>query len=434
MQNSDYDSRVKQIIKIETILNYILRIALGASIIAFLLILFGGNAKAQDVQDIFSVPRVRSTAIGAQVFQPDTGAGYKEIEADNVLGKNIVGTPGNFAKANLNLRGGQGSVRNPGFNHQVNENLEYPIISNYRPPLYDPFESGIKKDVPIPPTPKQIPENVAFSIENAINGRDVDSGTTETVFEFRADVSRNSLVRWDINSDGEFESYFSGTKSFRYLFEEPGVYQITMEALNQAGEISSASKYIKVVENTPPVAVFFIDKLTAPINSILKLDTSLSYDNQYALNELWFRFDWNGDGFYDTDYKNKTIWRHRFQEIGKQTIRMEAVDPEGATSTSSVEIEILEDSAPVPRLMIENLKNGRFHFDATASTDDYTDKLRYRWDFNYNGESDIMFDTNWSFLPRYNYTYELKGERMVRLQVMDEQGQVSQKFARIKVV
>lgn len=73
-------------------------------------------------------------------------------------------------------------------------------------------------------------------------------------------------------------------------------------------------------------------------------------------------------------------------------------------------------------------------FDASLSTDkESTDNLKYRWDFNYTGSDDINFNTNWQNSPFSKGHYDFSGEKIIRLQVMDEDGAISNSFAKINV-
>jgi len=77
-------------------------------------------------------------------------------------------------------------------------------------------------------------------------------------------------------------------------------------------------------------------------------------------------------------------------------------------------------------------KNKVFTFDASPSTDaESLKKLLYRWDFNYTGPDDIIFDTGFSSAPKHSGQYGIPGRKVVRLQVKDADGATSESFLEI---
>jgi hypothetical protein len=199
-------------------------------------------------------------------------------------------------------------------------------------------------------------------------------------------------------------------------------------------------KNITVVENTPPHAVFGVDKVQAPVNTIFTFDSSLSSDDQYNRYNLYYRFDWDSDGQWDTNYQNKNQWNHIYREAGHYKITMEAMDPEGAKSKSALEVDVTGDLPPHAEMTVgtenrNSLGLNSYTFDASGSSDDHTplSRLKFRWDFNYSGKNDIVFDSAWSNSPKFTGSYKLGGSKTIRLQVMDEQGQIDEAFSKIEV-
>ncbi len=408
-------------------------------VITALLLVFGPTALAQD----FNVPFVRSTGKGAEVFDTSTGAGY----TGKTYRDAVEGVPGNFEVGNLDLRGGTGNVRNPGFTHTERHPepepgfthterhpepesgfTHEPRIDYYRPPLYDPFETPADREVPLPP---EIEVESAFAKFTA----KPEAGTIHTTFTFQAEPTsltypaQQLRVRWDFDGDGQADTYFSSLKRIQHRYEEAGVYSVRLEVLDPAGNVSEAHTQIKVVENDKPMAAFTADKIKGPRKMIVRFDTSASSDNQYSNAELAYRFDWDGNGIFDTEYQKKTIWNHMYREAGTYETIMEVSDPEGATAKAKIIIEVLEDDGPTARFTVEKGAIGQYFFNAESSTDDFTKNLQYRWDFDYQGPQDITFNTTWSQSARYTWNYKTGGEKKVRLQVRDQQGLISESFA-----
>lgn len=413
-----FDSRVKRVMALENAVTLLTRTAAILAISLVFGLIFSSFAHAEAIHDLFIVPYVKLTRSGAAVLQPQTGGGY-----------NSVNNGGITEQRNTVVEAGKQSNFNG--------------VSTYQAPKYDAFsDESLDQYIPLPASNISTAQEVDFNIRNNLAGSaDSSAGTTETTFTFTGLVNSKSTsggdfeYRWDFENDGEIDGYFSIFNSISHIFKEPGEYTVRMEVLSPNGEVSAVTHKVYIAENDAPKAYFTVDKNTAPQNSIIRFDTSLSSDNQYERGNLTYRFDWNGDGTYDTPAQAKTSWAHQFREPGGFNVIMEAADPEGLTARAQIDINILDDNAPSAMLSIERLADLRYSFDGSGSSDDFTPKnrLRFRWDFNYEGSNDINFDTSWSFSPKFTGNYRLGGAKNVRLQVMDEQGFVDETFAQIDV-
>lgn len=398
---------------------------LFATMLAALLLglLWNNLARAASIPDIFMVPIVRLTPNGAAVMQPQTGDGYEALNSTRNTGSN---TRSSLAQQVIEEAGQDAPVSGG---------------SRYVPPSYDAFAEGSNSGEVYLPTPLiRNVENVAFSIRNNISGAvDQTMGTTATTFTFTADVSGNSLrqgdlqYRWDFDGDGKIDSYFSARKTITHRYLQAGNYQVRLEVLDAYGRVSTVARPLLVVNNDPPVAYFKASAVTAPQNSIIRFDTSLSSDSQYPRSQLQYRFDWDGDGLFDTNFEKKTTWNHLFREPGYYTVMMETSDPEGLTARAELDLAILDDSPPTARLNVERLGDFRYLFDASQSSDDYTPArlLQYRWDLDYSGDNDIVFDSSWTSSPKFSGSYRLGGSKTIRLQVKDQQGFIDESIAMI---
>lgn len=412
------DTNYSHLDVLERLLRILSRIALVLTTGIVLSIIWVSVANAESIDDIFMVPLVNLTPSGAAVLQPQTGDGYTASQSrSTITGSGTIveaGKAGSFSAG-----------------------------SSYIAPRYDAFADGsVEMKVNTPVNIVKNVEAVDFSVHNNQPGsRDKQAGTTKTTFTFKGKAtskyfsSSEMEYRWDFENDGEMDSYFSRVSSISHVYSKPGQYNVKMEVLDGSGQVHSVIKKVVVVKNTPPRALFKVDKIVAPENSLFRFETYLSEDDQYSRNYLSYRFDWNGDGTFDTNSQNKAVWNHIFRDTGTYKVIMEASDPEGSTDQTYITIDILEDSPPVAKFSVEKVADFRYKFDASASTDDYspTRSLRYRWDFNYTGSNDIVYDTGWSSSPRFTGNYKLGGTKKIRLQVKDEQGFIDETFAQIDV-
>ncbi len=417
-----------------------------------LLLPLSNVASAQTIPDLFMVPLVSLTSTGAAVMQPQTGDGYDALQQGQrnaVTGQLMPGNSGNSTTTYFSgtstdtYLGTNTSPSGTSTGRSYVESGSQYDQSNYIPPQYDAFAEGsMSQTVKVPAASIKQLDNVDFRVSNDLPASsDPYSGTTKTVFTLTADVSSKTFrqgeleYRWDFQNDGQQDSYFSKLKSITHSYREPGEYEVKLEVLDGYGQVSSVIKKLTVVSNDAPNAYFRVDKIAAPVNAIFRFDTSFSSDNQYNKSQLSYRFDWDGDGNWDTNFQKKNIWNHLYREANTYNVLMEVRDPEGASSLAEISLSVLDDSSPTALLSVERVSDFNYRFDASQSTDDHTPSrnLKFRWDFNYSGSDDIIFDTGWNNSAKITGSYRIGGSKMIRLQVMDEQGLIDQTFAQIEV-
>ena len=98
----------------------------------------------------------------------------------------------------------------------------------------------------------------------------------------------------------------------------------------------------KEPENTAPVALFTAGSNTGTIETLFTLDASASYDLEDSASLLRIRWDWEDDGFWDTDYSTDKIVKKGFNPKGIYKVSLEVIDTEGLSSKYS-EIINIED-------------------------------------------------------------------------------------------
>lgn len=321
--------------------------------------------------------------------------------------------------------------------------------TTYIPPKYDAFDHDYYY------APKDLPERepdvipvANFNIYSDQRGlQNSNIGTIETIFTFDASASTDIETtsglleaRWDFESDGTVDSYFSRTKAVRHQFKKAGTYLVQLQVLDLSGNISSTAKSVTVVENTAPVAYFSYKPVEGTEQSIFTFNTEKSRDDQYLSGYLVFRFDWDGDSQFDTKYEGRTIWSHRFNTAGTHHVVMEAKDPAGLTAQTYADITTTANTAPQASFTVRRIDTGSnagytFEVNAFGSTDQETatNHLKFRWDFNHGGPNDIIYDTSFSTSYRTTFRYEMPGTHTIKLEVMDEDGVIASTFAAIEV-
>lgn len=93
-------------------------------------------------------------------------------------------------------------------------------------------------------------------------------------------------------------------------------------------------------ENAPPVAFFNIKPSFGNQDSVYVFNASLSSDIEDSLDYLRFRWDWENDGSWDTEFSSNQQVHHKFAFPGIYTISLEVIDQGGLAHTYSQEIKV----------------------------------------------------------------------------------------------
>lgn len=321
--------------------------------------------------------------------------------------------------------------------------------STYTAPQYDPFDPQYTNPINIPEVEVDTAPNADFLIYNTQTTSGLpanNSGTTETEFIFDASPSTDVEtgpsrleVRWDFENDGKIDRFFSLTRSVRHRYKKAGTYEVKLEVLDKGGNVSSVIKTVTVVNNTAPTAFFRYSPSSGTPKTTFNFQTTASTDDQYLNNSLQYRFDWNGDGIWDTKFQSKTQWNHQFGKAGTFPVIMEVRDPEGKKDQTHATIVIKNNTAPHAEFTIKAMRGAygtTYEFDASKSGDQETShtRLLYRWDFNYHGPDDIIYNTSTNSNDHYSGTYAMPGKKVVRLEVTDADGAKDYSYAMIEVM
>jgi len=187
-------------------------------------------------------------------------------------------------------------------------------------------------------------------------------GDTDSVFFFDASASYDIqdsisklMFRWDFENDSIWDTQFSFDKTISHQYSSKGTYSIILEVKDTEGLSSTKTKDLVVAfGNTAPHALFTINHLSGTSDSLFLFDASESYDMHDSISELRFRWDFETDGIWDTDFSEDFTVSYQYLTIGTYTITLEVKDSKGLTNTLSKQIEILKGNLPplVPELIL----------------------------------------------------------------------------------
>jgi len=176
--------------------------------------------------------------------------------------------------------------------------------------------------------------------------------------------------------------------------------------------------------NEPPVAVLSISPTTGYTDTEFKLNAFASNDLEDSQSSLDVRWDYEGDGIWDTQFSKTKLVKHFFLLPGTYTIKLEVMDSHGASSTATKSVVVHESSsAPIAAFTISpetGKQTDFFTFDASGCLDaeDPLSVLEVRWDFQDDGEWDTHYSTNKAAV----WVYGAPGDFVVKLEVRDSDG------------
>ena len=106
----------------------------------------------------------------------------------------------------------------------------------------------------------------------------------------------------------------------------------------------------------PPNASLQTEDDTGNITTQFTFDAWNSTDDEDPVVWLDARWDWQGDGIWDTDWTREKTVTHQFQSPGQYNVTVQIRDDDGLTSTTSVrvtvhEVEIPEFNAVLPLIL-----------------------------------------------------------------------------------
>jgi iron(II)-dependent oxidoreductase len=94
--------------------------------------------------------------------------------------------------------------------------------------------------------------------------------------------------------------------------------------------------------NTAPVGCFSVTPASGTTETDFQVDASCSTDQQDAVTALEARWDWEGDGIWDTGFSAAKAASHRYASAGPKTIKIEVRDAGGLTAEGTRGVTVSE--------------------------------------------------------------------------------------------
>jgi hypothetical protein len=125
-------------------------------------------------------------------------------------------------------------------------------------------------------------------------------------------------------------------------------YEVTVTAMDTAEHPGDDWNVVScsVLVNTPPTAAVTADTSFADVGVDVRFNASASSDAETDSADLQYRWDWTGDGTFDTGWSSSPDATHAFYAPGVYEVVVEVKDGAGLTSTASVSVTVTGEAIP----------------------------------------------------------------------------------------
>jgi uncharacterized protein (TIGR02145 family) len=267
------------------------------------------------------------------------------------------------------------------------------------------------------------------------------NGLTTTLFQFDASESKATIptdtilfIRWDWDDDNNWDTGFSRSRYFTHRFYVPGSYKPRMEIRNEAGLSDTIQLSVEVGRGySAPKPAFTLAPGSGNLRTEFTFDAGITTDDEDSLNTLKFRWDWEGDGIYDTEYSPETLQKHFYEASSVYNPTLQVLDPQNLTATLRKSVSVSTSNLRLVPLFSwspdKPSTSDTVRLDASASYDpDHADNhFTYRWKFN----KDTEFTTEYLTDPVFGYQFTIEGDNDVILEIRDQWGLINQVKSKI---
>lgn len=270
-----------------------------------------------------------------------------------------------------------------------------------------------------------------------------DAGLTTTIFRFdvagATDLGDNNnpvFVRFDWDADGIWDIQHSSLPVYEHRYFIKGSYNAILEVSRVSGETDTITRNIIVEQGySPPQIVLIIEPDSAHLLTEFTFDGSLTHDDEDSIETLLFRWDFEGDNEWDTDFQSNPIIVHNYTEPMNYTVYMEVKDT--MDLISKVEGSVIVNLSDHHIKPIATYYCGHctleeeFIFDASESyiEGEPDARLLYSWDTNYDGKWEI----DESESPVFSCYFEKAKKYPVVLRITAPNGLIMDTILRVDV-
>lgn len=295
---------------------------------------------------------------------------------------------------------------------------------------------------PLAPTAKLTARNLTHNLKNGTGEDAVLLGVLQDEIAFSAggstdpDGAASALsARWDYEGDGRWDTPFAPAKEARHRYTTEDTYHPTVEILDASGYRAQTKITLQIVRNTPPTARLTVREKLGTVKTTFHFDAGASTDDQSDTRQLLARWDYNGDGVWDTEFATAKTATYTYPRVGRYRPAVQLRDHAGLLATATTDLEVAKPGPPRAAFVLTPQVGTfatNFQLDASGSADPsgVGGPLSYRWDFH-AGDRDVQYDTSWQSSPKTTVRYKTTGWQGVRLAVRNRAGDTAETYQKV---
>ena len=225
---------------------------------------------------------------------------------------------------------------------------------------------------------------------------------------------------WTVVLGDEVIRFSSRQNAFTFL--AAGVFTVTLNVTDAAGNTDSDGFTVRVRDITPPEAVVGESMVVGQGDRVI-IDGTNSTDNVGIVT-----YNWELSMGTVKETFHGPVFDHNLTLVGTYRLILQVFDGSGLSDTDDLLFLVLDTEPPVPDAGYDQDidLDGAARFDGTNSTDNIG-IVSWVWTFNYN-QAHKELDGS-----RSSFTFELQGTYVVTLTVTDDAGNTATDTLRVKV-
>ncbi|UCG70243.1 MAG: PKD domain-containing protein, partial [Thermoplasmata archaeon] len=244
-----------------------------------------------------------------------------------------------------------------------------------------------------------------------------DSVNEDSPYTFDASGSNDNVgIVW-FNWSFDDGSYDNGTTvTPQHIFTLPGIYTVTLNCTDAAGNWNMHSMTLMVLDVTPPITNAGSDE-TIDEDSPYTFNGTGSFDPEGG-TIAWYNWSFGDGSFFNGTNPQPS---HTYVEPGIYSVILKVTDSEGNWNTSSIVLTVLDVTPPTANAGSDDTvdEDAPYSFNASASTDNIG-IVNYSWDIDDNDGRDWVDPDYEGVSP--THIYNEPGTYIVTLRTSDAQG------------
>ncbi|MGB1205492.1 MAG: PKD domain-containing protein [Chitinophagales bacterium] len=299
---------------------------------------------------------------------------------DSILFQNTsIGSIPNTTSWNFNYPfGGTSTLESP--------NYLYDKVGYYTVVMYQTYENAT-------PPPSNctvgVAENVAVTIKAKFEANTVCIGDTTVFKDLSTYLDGHEIVAWEWNFGN---NNTSTAQNPEFIYEEVGMYIVSLEITSNEGCIDKFSQIINVLP--PPTATIISDNQICQGISMTfqgETDSSLGLENNIS-SWKWNFGDENNSVFNGNTSTNQNT-NHVFNEAGIYEVSLTVTNVFGCSFTTTKTVEILENGLN-GEILLSNPSPICIGDSTVLSFSENNENLSYQWSNGSTDESITVFASN----------------------------------------